>query len=1665
NHLRSGLRITTTCQCIEELVSNAIDAKATCIAVRVDLDTFKLQVVDNGIGISESDLSLLGHRYATSKCKSLQDLSSVSTFGFRGESIASIANVSKKLQVVSRYIDTADVFQKCFTGGQSSCVELCSSGRPSHGTTVTVEGLFHEAPVRRLRIVPALAFPRMRKLLECIALMHPHVSFSLRNDASGEVCMKTRKNASVLGVFTELFDEVAASLLREVNYCCCPFELYGHVGRNGRPRKDQQWLYVNKRPVEKTRVHSFINRFWQKTVHGSRSTMPPGGDTCCKSSRDNAAYPVYILNISCPLDEVDVTSVSETHSVEFKNWETVLECIRKALKQVWQKENVGSGDMQESEGLLQEVLLLQSETVNNENESTSKRALNKHSCLDEKDDEYVNSLQSLQSKIVHRPIKRLAKVNEVLASPPAMKKRCLSTPKLFHKSGDAEHQEEEKKYRGCCDTLKSQRSHLRQSHKQILSEIALDISKVFPRLKIRDKDTSPKKCLSRGLSRLRARKSAVNINSVSNEEELHRGRIFAAYQISHSKGSGITPTCNRNNVIQGDGSFSQLHPVSTGMNHISSLTKLRSLRRSAQATDRSTPTLHVQGIVSPSHGGSHTLPSCKLNHKLKKPISIYDKYNTVLLNNKSNKGSKATTVRKNVPENECNQNGYEHQKTKLISPNIKTSSDMACKESPAHVQHVKPNVVPLRNETSHCRLRFQEDSTSDDRMLGFYTSCCDYPASTDPLRLVEVEHLGCNCESSIEKSWDYGVPADVDFNSLTPTQNELSLANAKIGISRCPCDKADCKEFAFDKKLSICTFVPNVDIAAELGPIDCSSSLNSHIDVCSERTVSPVGKAGSLSYDTNPFFGDCTGRYNTLAAKLQPNDDKECTWLDLRTLRSYTDQLGDESNIEHIGEGANEALAGQFTDSATRTAALCDKDLFMDITSDMERICWDSLTHSCVLSDLDRNEAVHCLNVNSRESIDMERCGKKSPLCLSVSKSDCTLDIPNVNINLEGKSFTPLKVSPNSSLQPVLSKPTVSDSSLHVSAYPNRNSCSSLMPPVCTQLKHVDNNERLGVDMDLYESSQKPANMLVREPPLIDIDLIRKLSRAHRKTAGTNDQLEHGKKPSPTAKHDKNEMPEYVRSNVHSINSSGKPTDDGKPPPSVAVTSPGHSSNLHGSDEQPSSGNKQPYIGAGYATACNKMSLSSGDTTPGDDAVSSCEDKGLPPVGDEKTSAGDNVSPPSDQTADGLPPRLGDDVTAIASTGDVQLFDPIRGEYIKVDAKSGMTLSTGKTQLEEMTIDASSDANYEQNSSSGIALMKNTGKAHFFLSHGATPFLPMNDKKQPLEALSPQSTNVLDNLWKSHVDTLSSTDTIMQGGMNAGLIEAWENPVLYNYQATIPSMTDGRMQKAALRRLLLNQAYNFTRSMLHDVQVLGQVDEKFIACLMRTNESVMSPTDDGAAVRNDGHVLVLFDQHAVHERIRLEKFTADTHVDMKARQVKSFVLPMPILIALQSADKKIMKEFHASFVKLGINFSIEGTGVKVTAIPQLLKEEAQMSQATCKVNNEAVEELVKEQLQWLRVTRGTRGTLPPTLTRILASKACHGAIRFGDVLSRGECRALVRQLRDCALPFQCAHCRPDVVPLFHTSQLAALQEKRSTKPRLYMLKRRNPLLTANWRQM
>jgi len=307
NKIAAGEVIENPASVVKELVENSLDAAATEIVVEIKGGGRQLiRITDNGCGMDKGDAVLCLERHATSKMKGIDDLSSLSTMGFRGEAIASIAAISKFKLVTRRAVDPVDQGTLVVVEGGSllqSAPAACSVG-----TTIDIQSLFYNVPVRKKFLKsPAQDGADVFKLMSVMALGHPDVSFQLIRD--GKQVLKApggplqqRKGVVLGGEFLE---------------ACLPVESGGIVGFVGNPSYTRhnrlgQYLYLNGRAV----VSPVISRAVQG---GFGTTIPP------------QRYPVFVLHWEMPTFDVDVNVHPQKREVRLKDEEVVIQTVRDAI--------------------------------------------------------------------------------------------------------------------------------------------------------------------------------------------------------------------------------------------------------------------------------------------------------------------------------------------------------------------------------------------------------------------------------------------------------------------------------------------------------------------------------------------------------------------------------------------------------------------------------------------------------------------------------------------------------------------------------------------------------------------------------------------------------------------------------------------------------------------------------------------------------------------------------------------------------------------------------------------------------------------------------------------------------------------------------------------------------------------------------------------------------------------------------------------------------------------------------------------------------------------------------------------------------------------------------------------------------------------------------------
>lgn len=341
--LRSGVAIPSLQQCVEELLLNSIDAEATCVGVRVDMEAFKVQVIDNGAGMNAEDMECVGNRYYTSKCSSVEDLDDLRWYGFRGEALASVVSLATLVEISSRTRSSVKTHVKIFKDGKGMDVFEAEAARPSAGTTVVICNFFHNMPVRRKRMDAVLERERIRHRVEAISLMHPSVSFTLKNDCTGAMMVQLPKANNTYHRFVQIHSLGRAQKLGEISHTHGQFEVIGYIGREGHYNNSLQFLYVNDRLLLKTRIHKLLNFLLRRLSSSHQRNDSPERQSAIRSpkhKRSQDLHGVYVINIKCSYSEYDICLEPAKTLIEFKDWDGILLCIEEAVKAFLSRENL-----------------------------------------------------------------------------------------------------------------------------------------------------------------------------------------------------------------------------------------------------------------------------------------------------------------------------------------------------------------------------------------------------------------------------------------------------------------------------------------------------------------------------------------------------------------------------------------------------------------------------------------------------------------------------------------------------------------------------------------------------------------------------------------------------------------------------------------------------------------------------------------------------------------------------------------------------------------------------------------------------------------------------------------------------------------------------------------------------------------------------------------------------------------------------------------------------------------------------------------------------------------------------------------------------------------------------------------------------------------------------
>ncbi|KAJ3579813.1 hypothetical protein NPX13_g753 [Xylaria arbuscula] len=323
NKIAAGEIIVAPVHALKELIENAVDAGATSLEVLVKDGGLKLlQITDNGHGIDKEDLPILCERFTTSKLKKFEDLSSICTYGFRGEALASISHIAH-LTVTTKTKESNCAWRAHYDGGKLSPAKPGQSPDPKPtagrgGTQISVEDLFYNVPTRRRAFRSAA--DEYNKIIDMVGRYSIHctgVAFSCKKHGDAGTSISVQSQASTLDRIRQIHGGNVANEL--IQYSAADdrwgFKASGWAtNANYHIKKTTLLLFINNRSVESSNIKKAIEQTYS-------AFLPKSG------------HPFVYLSLEIDPQRVDVNVHPTKREVNFLNEDEIIQCVCETIRE------------------------------------------------------------------------------------------------------------------------------------------------------------------------------------------------------------------------------------------------------------------------------------------------------------------------------------------------------------------------------------------------------------------------------------------------------------------------------------------------------------------------------------------------------------------------------------------------------------------------------------------------------------------------------------------------------------------------------------------------------------------------------------------------------------------------------------------------------------------------------------------------------------------------------------------------------------------------------------------------------------------------------------------------------------------------------------------------------------------------------------------------------------------------------------------------------------------------------------------------------------------------------------------------------------------------------------------------------------------------------------
>ncbi|HCC71576.1 MAG TPA: DNA mismatch repair endonuclease MutL [Bacteroidales bacterium] len=330
NQIAAGEVIQRPASLVKELMENSVDADSKNIRVIIkDAGSSLVQVIDNGIGMSETDCRLSFERHATSKINTAEDLFAISTKGFRGEALASIAAVAM-VEMKTRQHDN-DIGTLLKING--SKVELQEPVSCAPGSNIAVKNLFYNVPARRKFLKTAST--EMRHIInefQRVVIAHPGTRFSLHhNDKEIFNLPPSNERQRIIAVFGKSMNQNLISINTETSLV----KISGFIGKpeNARKTYGEQFFFINNRYMRHAYLHKAIMKAYEKILQPE-------------------SVPAYFIFMNADPSTIDVNIHPTKTEIKFENERIIWQILNASVRESLGKFNIVPSLDFENEGII-----------------------------------------------------------------------------------------------------------------------------------------------------------------------------------------------------------------------------------------------------------------------------------------------------------------------------------------------------------------------------------------------------------------------------------------------------------------------------------------------------------------------------------------------------------------------------------------------------------------------------------------------------------------------------------------------------------------------------------------------------------------------------------------------------------------------------------------------------------------------------------------------------------------------------------------------------------------------------------------------------------------------------------------------------------------------------------------------------------------------------------------------------------------------------------------------------------------------------------------------------------------------------------------------------------------------------------------------------------------